>query len=139
MIIKIEKLLTDNLKNLENILKIVFILNYFIIYLSLVGVSNDLLSRENDRIESGLISDNQFYMLKNHSQILTFYCVNVIIPFNKVCTCVINQTEKISSFKPILYNLYKNKPQAILLFTNDIDKTDFKHIYSFQKQIKRVR
>ena len=115
---------------------IIFILKLILIYLCLVATSFALLSNENDRIESGLISDNQIYMLKNHSQILSFYYVIVIPPLGKVRAFIFSFLENMTSKIDTNNNLFKNIPQTIQLFSNDDDKADFKHIYSFQKQIK---
>lgn len=120
-------------------MKIVFILKNILIYLCLVEASFALLSNENDRIESGLSSDNQNYMLRNHSQILSFYYVIVVMPLGKLLAFVFNTIEYMTSNQEINTNLYTYTSQTIQLFSNDNDKADFKHIYSFQKQIKRVK
>lgn len=117
-------------------MNISFILNYFLIYLCLVATSFALLSNENDRIESGLISDNQIIMLRNHSQILPFFNVIVILPPGKVQAFVFSLIEKMTSKRETLLNLSINKPQTILLFSNDIDKADFKTFFHFKNKLK---
>lgn len=102
----------------------------------LVATSFALLSNENDRIESGLISDNQIIMLRNHSQILPFLNVIVILPLGKVQAFFFSLIEKMNSKRETLLNLNIKNPQTILLFSNNMDKADFKTFFHFKNKLK---
>lgn len=115
---------------------IIFILKLILIYLCLVEAVFALLSNESDRIESGLISDNQFYMLKNHSQILSFYNVIEIPPLGKVEAFIFSFLEYMKSKIDTNTNLNINKPQTIQLFYNDVDKADLNTFIHFKNKLK---
>jgi hypothetical protein len=103
--------------------------------LCLVGTYCILYSNENDGIESDFISDNQWYMLLNHSQYLFYLSVNVIVL--SVTTSIIFYVKKhINNIKMSnIQSIKINNPITTTLFNNVNDRADLNKNFSFQKQI----